>query len=190
LLKIYNKVKAEQVIELYLQNKTVREIAKIVHMSFSDIGEIIKKYNERQEREHPKGDSIISEETKAIDLFSKGKTPLEVKVELNISTEEVELYYKAYWKLSGLHQLCKYYETEIKNDLPSFLKLFSEARKLGMQDDEVMRALHHLNKIPFLGVRIGFLENEINELVKSKKRLISELTKLEFSINKFKNSFG
>ncbi len=108
------KQKEEKVIEFYLEGKTVRDIAKIVHMSFSDIGEIIRKYKERKARENLEGDLVISEETKAIELFSKGKTPIEVKVSLNIGTEEVEKYYKAYWKLIGLHQLYKYYETEIK----------------------------------------------------------------------------
>ena len=108
------KQKQEKVIKLYLEGKTVREIAKIVHMSFSDIGEIIRKYIERKTRGNLKGDTIISDETKAIELFSKGKTPIEVKVLLNISTEEVEIYYKAYWKLIGLYKLYKYYETEIK----------------------------------------------------------------------------
>ncbi len=183
------KQKKEKVIELYLEGKTVREIAKIVHMSFSDIGEIVKEYNELKTRESLKGDTIISDETKAIELFSKGKRPIEVKIALNISTEEVEIYYKAYWKLVGLHQLYKYYETGIKNDLPSFLKLYSKAKELGISNDDVIRALKYLNDIPFLGIRFKQLENKIKNLTIRKEHLISELDELEFSINKFKNSF-
>jgi transposase len=33
----------QYVIELYKQGKTIREIAQLVHMSFSSIGTIIKK---------------------------------------------------------------------------------------------------------------------------------------------------
>ncbi|MGD9674741.1 MAG: helix-turn-helix domain-containing protein [Candidatus Nitrosocosmicus sp.] len=179
----------QKIIDLYLEGKTVREIAKIVHKSFSYICDIIRKYNERQARENLQGDSINSEETRAIELFSKGKTPLEVKVELNISTEETEVYYKDYWKLSGLHQLYEYYETEIKNDLPSFLKLYSEAKKLGISDDELMIALHYLNDLSYLALKIGFLRKIVRNLAARKKRLISELTELESSINKFRNSF-
>ena len=138
MLLVDQNEKEEKVVELFLENKTVRDIAKIVHMSFSDIGEIIRKYKERKARENLEGDSVISEETKAIELFSKGKTPIEVKVSLNIGTEEVEKYYKAYWKLTELHQLYKYYETEIKNDLPSFLKLYSKAKELGIRNDDVV----------------------------------------------------
>ena len=159
-------------------------------MSFSDIGEIIRKYKERKARENLEGDSVISEETKAIELFSKGKTPIEVKVSLNIGTEEVEIYYKTYWKMIRLHQLYKYYETEIKNDLPSFLMLYSKAKELGIRNDDVVRALRYLNDIQFLGLRSRVLENEIKKLAIRKERLNSELTELEYSINKFRNSFG
>jgi hypothetical protein len=41
---ILNKTEKEQrVIELYQQDKTIREIAQDVHMSFADIGSIIRK---------------------------------------------------------------------------------------------------------------------------------------------------
>ena len=159
-------------------------------MSFSVIGEIVKEYNEPKTRESLKGDTITSDETKAIELFSKGKRPIEVKIALNIKVpEEVEIYYKAYWKLVGLHQLYKYYETGIKNDLHSFLKLYSKAKELGISNDDVIRALKYLNDIPFLGIRFKQLENKIKNLTIRKEHLISELDELEFSINKFKNSF-
>ena len=76
------------------------------------------------------------------------------------------------------------------SSLPSFLKLYSKAKELGMRNDDVVRALRYLNDISFLGLRLRVLENEIKKLAIRKERLISELTELEFSINKFKNSFG
>jgi cytidylate kinase len=43
--------KEQRVIELYQQGKTIREIAQEVHMSFSDIGAIIKKVTGLQDDE-------------------------------------------------------------------------------------------------------------------------------------------
>ena len=40
--------KEQRVIELYQQGKTIREIAQDVHMSFADIGSIIRKVTELQ----------------------------------------------------------------------------------------------------------------------------------------------
>lgn len=188
MLKIYNKVKAEQVIELYLQNKTVREIAKIVHMSFSDIGEIIRDFEERKAKENLKGDTINSEETKAVDLFSQGKTPIEVKVSLDLSTEDVETYYTAFWKLNKLHQLYNYYENDIKSNLSSFLKLYRKAKELGIQNDDVVRALRYLKDIAFLAIRHEQLIDEIKEKEIKKDHILYGLDELEASIYKFKNS--
>jgi hypothetical protein len=53
-----------------------------------------------------------------------------------------------------------------------------------------MRALRYLDKISYLGLKIGSIKIDIKELEIRKKYLISELTKLEVSINKFKYSLG
>ncbi len=100
--KVYNPEKVAKVIELYQQNKTVREIARIVHMSFGDICDIIREYNEKQAQLNNLENSDVYEETKAMKLFFQGKSPIEVRIYLNISTEKVEAYYKNYWKLTGL----------------------------------------------------------------------------------------
>ena len=143
----YNKAKAERVIELYLQGKTRRETAKEVHMSLGDIGTIINKYLEDQEKQKNNlKDPDISEETKAMKLFFHGKIPIEVRIELNVSTERVERFYKDYWRLIGLHQLRTYYDTEIKENLPSFLKLFRRVKKSGISEDDIVIALSNMNK--------------------------------------------
>ena len=65
-----NKTKAEQVIELYKQGKTRREIAKIVHMSLGDIGIIINRYIENEKiQKNNLEDPVISEETEAYETF-------------------------------------------------------------------------------------------------------------------------
>ena len=155
LTKFYNKSKVEQVIELYKQGKTRREIAKIVHMSLGDIGAIINKYNEDEEKQKNNlKDPDISEETKAMQLFFQGKSPIEVRIELNVSTEKVETFYKDYWKLIGLYQLRTYYDTEIKENLPSFLKLFKKVKKSGISDDEIVIALSNMNILPLMEMAV------------------------------------
>jgi transposase len=188
-LSLNKKEIDEKIIELHREGKTVREIAKIVHKSFSYICDVIRKYNEQKARENHKGDSNISVETKAVDLFSQGKNPIEVKILLDITTDEVETHYQSYWKLNGLHQLCKCYETEIKNKLPSFLNLYSKVRELGISNSDVVSALRYINDIPLLELACRDREKKNKNLEIKQTRLISELDELEASINKFKNSF-
>ena len=82
-------------------------------MSFRDIGTILKKEEkekERQKRQLDNDSSTYSDSTQngmslstqAYKLFSQGKTPIEVAIELDLSERKVTKYYKDYWKLKGL----------------------------------------------------------------------------------------
>ncbi|HET7344985.1 MAG TPA: hypothetical protein VFJ05_03830 [Nitrososphaeraceae archaeon] len=73
--------KEQRVIDLYQQNKTVREIAQDVHMSFGDIGSIIRKFTGLQDDDGDKSKeqqqqgkipvTTLSKDTQAFALFSK-----------------------------------------------------------------------------------------------------------------------
>ena len=72
------KEKETLVIELYKQGQTRREIAKVVHMSFSRISQIINRF----EGVNSEGKDPLSKETKALKLFSKGKDLVYVAINL------------------------------------------------------------------------------------------------------------
>ena len=75
--------KKKLVIKLHRQGRTIREIAHTVRISFSDIGKIIRMINDQNNNDgiDLKDKSI---ETRATYLFSIGKTPLEIAIELNL----------------------------------------------------------------------------------------------------------
>jgi hypothetical protein len=100
---------------------------------------------------------------------------------LNISTEKVEKFYKDYWRLIGLHQLCTYYETEIKENLPSFLKLFRKVKKSGMSDHEIVIALSNMTKLPLLNIAVQKRNSELKNLVTKKDILLSDIDDLDKS---------
>ena len=89
--------KEQLVIELLRQGKTIREIAAAAHLSFSDIGT-----KHRREDGHDKDDDIEtkdlknkSKDTQALFLFSRGKKPIDVSIELDLS--EVQNMLEEYW---------------------------------------------------------------------------------------------
>ena len=89
--------KEQKVLSLYNEGKTIREIAKEVRMSFRYIGAILKKASgELEEKQDIKESLSLS--NKAYRLFSKGKTPLQVTITLNLSEEETTKYYQEYLK--------------------------------------------------------------------------------------------
>ncbi len=106
------KEREELVLDLYFnQNKNYRQIAKIVKMSVRDIGEIVNKAKQEKERQEHK-----SIEVQAYEHFSKGKTPLEVAIILNIREAQATAYYWQYLKLVQLDDITKIYQ-ELGSDM-------------------------------------------------------------------------
>jgi hypothetical protein len=104
--------KEELVKQLYKEDKTIREIAKVAHMSFTDIAAIIRK----ETGEGNKNDNnkpTMTKETQVLKLFKKGKTPVEVAIISGISSDETEDLYLGYLRLKNLHHLVSIYRAEI-----------------------------------------------------------------------------
>jgi DNA-binding CsgD family transcriptional regulator len=101
------------VLDLYNQGKTYREISKEVRISPRDIGVILNKVAEENEKgnelKQDKKNEVQKEEqqhqslsTQAYKLFSESKTPLEIAVALNLRESDATKYYREYWKLKQL----------------------------------------------------------------------------------------
>jgi SHS2 domain-containing protein len=99
--------KEDLVLNLYNQGRTYREIAKEARMSPRDIGVILNRTAEKKEMEKAKeyqdtqnideqkqDNPKLSLSTQAYRLFSKGKTPIEVAIILDLVASEVSRYFK------------------------------------------------------------------------------------------------
>src|SRR5215217_5447577 len=141
---ILTKQEREQfVIDLYNQGKTIRDIAKEVRMSFRDIGAIIKKASgEVEEKQDIKGSLSLS--NKAYRLFSKGKTPIQVAIALNLSEDETTKFYQEYWNLTQMHELRIVYE-EIGPDIVHFLKLYRLSKDAHTNARQIINLLQIAN---------------------------------------------
>ena len=129
----------QTVSELYNQGKTIRDIAKEVRMSFRDIGAILKKVSgemeEKQDNKEP-----LSLSNKSYRLFSKGKTPIQVAITLNLSETETTKFYQEYWNLKQMHELRMVYE-EIGANIVHFLKLYRLSKDAHMNPRQVINLL-------------------------------------------------
>src|SRR5919107_4551242 len=128
------------VLDLYNQGKTIRKIAKEARMSFRDIGVILNKTDKgktegKEQNNNDAGKNQQQQQLRlsaqAYKLFSEGKTPIEVCIELNLRESEATGFYKEYWKLKQLHNLNIVYE-ELGDDIALFLKLYKLAKAKGM----------------------------------------------------------
>jgi transposase len=131
------------VIDLYNQGKTIRDIAKEVRISFRDIGAILKKASGEAEEKQDTKESL-SQSNKAYLLFSKGKTPIQVAITLNLSEDETTKFYQEYWNLKQMHELRMVYE-EIGADIVHFLDLYRLSKDAHMNPQQIINLLQIAN---------------------------------------------
>jgi hypothetical protein len=171
--------KEELVIRLHKEGKTIREIASAAHLSFTDIGVIIRKLDGRDKDDGSKDIFDIktkSTDTKALILFANRKKPIDVAVELDLSASEVQNMLEEYWALNDLHELAFVYN-EIKTFLPSFLKLFHCLKDRRMLSEKhISNVLRYVgNDLPQLTDRVQCLTNDVRNLEDQKRNLMNKL---------------
>ena len=142
--------KKDLVIKLYNEGKPMKEIAKQAHMSFRDIGKIT---NQKEK----------SIETRALNLFHNGKEPIDVAIELDLSSEQVNKIYREFLRLVGLHKLVlNYYE--IQQYLPQILGLVEVLLENDIDHKQVMKLVGYDRKITCLEIVIERLKKQIEPL--------------------------
>jgi transposase len=172
------------VLDLYYnQGKTYREISKEARISPRDIGVILNKVMEEKmetkgqqdndtdaedNQEQEKEQQQLSLSTQAYKLFSEGKTPIGVAIELNLRESLATKFCREYWKLKQLYNLNMVYE-EIKDDIASFLKLYKLSKTKGMGIKQVIDTLAIANNdLPAIEGRLKRQRNDVSMLQSQK----------------------
>jgi hypothetical protein len=174
----------KRVIDLYYnQGKTMREIAKIERMSIRDISAIIKEEEARRQnyKDQQQQEELSS---KAYKLFSKGKTPIEVAVALNLREPEVTKLYKEYCKLNR-RDILNLIDKETNGKLGIFLKLYQQlVKKNGMNIAQVVNAVEiAIHKLPHMESLYKQLKDEVDKLQYIRQRLVNDIRALERKIS-------
>src|SRR5688500_5648516 len=123
--------KEKRVIELHLEGKTIRNIAKEVHMSFKDIGRIIKTYEKQQAavalKEKAKNDSPhinkrLSKNSQPFKLFRDDTKLIDVVIDLELSYEQADKLWSQFLKLERMYEAYEFYN-DYEHDIPGFLSI-------------------------------------------------------------------
>lgn len=121
--------KEKKVIEWYLEGKTYREISKL-HITFRDIKKIIKAYEKKVRLQNKKEENNqfskikkLSKSSQAYERFLKGKTPVEVAIELDLDFPKVRNYWTEFLRLQNMKEL---YNIYIENEyhLDSLFRIY------------------------------------------------------------------
>jgi len=174
----------KRVIDLYFnQHKTYAEIAQIEKISPRDIHAIIKE-EEAKRQKYKRQLQQVEISGKAYELFSKGYTPLQVAIELNIRQSQATKYYREYWKLKRLHILNSIYK-ETNGKLGPFLKLYRQLiKEKGMSIDKVVNAVDTaIHKLPYM-------ENLYRQAKDQAKKMQRTIQRLENDMEARKNKIS
>jgi DNA-binding CsgD family transcriptional regulator len=190
--------KEKLILDLYNQGKTYKQIAEIARVSPRDIKPVLKRAEKERERElgidtqEGDNDSTQNRQTQkktstysqAYRLFSQGKTPLEVAIELNIKQPEATRYCREYWKLRQMHTLNMVYE-EIGDDIIHIPKIHRKIRASGMGVDQAINLLKNANNdLPTLEKKYQTLNREVNLLESRKLEEFQTLNKIHDQIDR------
>jgi hypothetical protein len=184
LLDMSREEKEECVIRLYKENKSTREIAKLVHMSFSGIAAITKKVKLETDRERgqlEEDDDMKSKSkfAQAMKLFSELESPVEVAIALDLPANQVRAIYQEYWELEGMYGLAQIYD-DAKYDLDDLLRLHGLTKVLGVEKHDIITAFELIkhNQLQILQWKAAYLRSEINALEWERARSANRLFKV------------
>ena len=135
--------KKNKVIDMHKKEKSIREIAKAVHMSFSEIGQIIK---EEFPEEQIQPTLEQSKYTQALQLFERSQSLFEVAVELHLTYDEVLKIYKDYLKLKNHDKLINVYQ-DLGDNIVPFLTLHEKLNQSGKTPQDAMIISNHLDQL-------------------------------------------
>jgi hypothetical protein len=193
LLNMSREEKEQCVIRLYKENKSTREIATLMHMSFRDIGSITKKVKLEANGGELEDDDIKSKSktTQAIKLFSELKSPVEVAIALDLPVDQVQAIYQEYWELEGMYGLVQVCE-EAKYDLYDLLRLHKTVKDLGMEKQDVINVLEFVKykQLRTLQWKAAYLRYQINMLETEKTEAMNHLFKLKRRIHELQPSLA
>ena len=204
---ISNVEKEKLVIDLYYnQRKNVRQIAQEARISFRDIAAILKKKEaaavngdgsgngngirvaiDNQQQQLGNGKSHSNQKsTQAYKLFSEGKKPVDVAIQLSLSEKEATKYYTEYWRLKGLYGLYHIYQ-ESKGNLSYFLKLCTLVKRQAITADNIEWFVNMVNigtyNIPDLQKQYAKLQDELQVIDHQKVVSKAELDNMNNQIS-------
>lgn len=107
-------------------------------------------------------DETTSISSRAFELFSQGKTPLDVAIKLNLKAEEAVRYHQEYNMLQGCTEFTKLW-LQIKNNPWSYVDLVRLVQNAKMGDGEIVELLKIANGyLPRIRLEYDRLQGELN----------------------------
>ena len=167
------KEKEKHVLKLREEGKTYRDIAHELRMSPREISRILKKANgEIEEKERKK--IVLSNTAKALQLFKRGKSPIEVAIKLDLSPQEVQSLYASYLSLNNLHHFVEIFKQFDNDSLQAFIDCYDFMKENGISKEEIVEAVKISNDYPKIKEEYHDISNKLKDLQKERGFYLSD----------------
>src|SRR5215208_248182 len=192
-----NEEEKRRIIDLYFnQDKTIREVSRIMGKSSHDITPVTKEHRIRLAQNYAlangeQSDVVQHEQdrvipnVKAYQLFAEGKSPLEVTSELNLPRPQVQQFYVEYLNMMRMYKLVSIYQ-ETQGSMGYFLKLFRLGREHSVSPEQIMNLVQTADSIHKLQDKFQGLQREILDISRRKAAGQEELKNLHDEISNTK----
>ena len=175
------KQKEALIITLAQKGETYRDITKKAGVSPNTIKEVLNRAGL---------DESTSMHSRAFELFSEGKTPLQVAITLNLEAEKAIQYHQQYYMLLGCAEFTTVY-LRIKENPWQYVNLVKLIQDAGMSDDEVIELLEiakrHLPRVKLeydrLKAELNSLEVEKSNSTEDYHRLCNEISGMKTTVD-------
>lgn len=181
-LPLGNKEKEKKVCDLIRQRKNVRDIAALVHLSFSDIARIREKYFDIDET-----DVVTpSKRSQALKLIQEGKSNVDIAMELDLSAEEMLGFRKEYLTLRDDDDLLEIYRVV---DVRVLLEIYKEMKIEELSPEEAIIALNQNKTFEQMSLKYDSklkkfspLSREVEQLTEQRNALLWEIQELTWNL--------
>ena len=161
------KQKEALVLALAEKGETYREITKKAGVSPNTIKAVLNRAGL---------DESTSIHSRAFELFSKGQTPLQVAIKLNLEAQTAIQYHQQYYMLLGCTEFTKAY-LQVKDNTSQFINLAKLVQDAKISNCEVEELLKIANRY------LPRVRLEYDRLKEEKSSLVAELNSWKAEVN-------
>ena len=184
------KEKEKYVLKLREEGKTYRDIAHELLISPREISKILKKANgEMEEKEKKK--IVLSNTAKALQLYKKGKSPIEVAIKLDLSPQEAQSLYLDYLSLNNHHHFTETFKQFDNDSLQDIINLYHLMKQEGIGKKEIVETSKMINDLPKIKEEYHDISDQLSDLQKQRDFYLSDnrlLINKNFEMNNESNS--
>jgi hypothetical protein len=167
-----DRAKDGKILQMYHHGYTYDQIAKELHVAPNHIASVIKAERTRVDKEKRN-----KQNASALQLFSHGKSPLDVCIKLAISADEAFSMHNDYLELTGRYNLVEMHE-ELGKYLTNLINLYKTMKNSGIPREDIIKLSKDYFTIPHARNDLKNLLDEVRRQKDKRDQYISDWQKL------------